>query len=52
MKNNNVVTNMVQDFDDTEKRQGRENIDAAKSVQVYTSSGSFATSGDVHSGKQ
>lgn len=47
MKNNNVVTNMVQDFDTDEKRQGRENIDAAKSVQVYTSSGSFATSGDV-----
>jgi hypothetical protein len=47
MKNNNVVTNFAQDFDDTEKRQGRENIDAAKTVQVFTSSGSFATSGDV-----
>jgi hypothetical protein len=47
MKNNNVVTNMVQDFDDTEKRQGRENIDAAKTVQAFTSSGSLAASGDV-----
>ena len=47
MKNNNVVTNMVQDFDDNEKRQGRENIDAAKTVQAFTSSGSLAASGDV-----
>jgi hypothetical protein len=47
MKNNNVVTNMVQDFDAEEKRQGRENIDAAKTVQAFTSSGSLAASGDV-----
>ena len=47
MKNNNVVTNMVQDFDADEKRQGRENIDAAKTVQAFTSSGSLAASGDV-----
>lgn len=47
MKNNNVVTNIAQNFDADEKAQGRANIDAAGITSAFDSSGSLVASGDI-----
>lgn len=47
MKNNNVVTNLAQNFDPAEKAQGRANIDAAALSSAFDASGNLVASGDI-----
>ena len=47
MKNNNVVTNLAQNFDPAEKAQGRANIDAAGITSAFDASGNLVASGDI-----